>query len=178
MILDSALASGEWRYTQGGAQRGVEPARNVSAKYGDCTDYTLSAAIRALGSSFAGGWNKKLNTVLFREWVADSVFAELEGAARASALAKRSRVISGGYRGVPADSARAGDVVVQGKHAGIYLGAGSPVGTPGSHWGVANNGLPATESRANRDSPTGPFNFSKLLDQPTYFVRPLVRCTA
>jgi len=176
-VLDSALASGEWRYTQGGAQGGPEPTRNVAERYGDCTDYTLHAALRGLGGTFAGSWNKKLNTAMFRGWTTDADLADLEGVSLTRAIARRNRVIKGGYRRVPVDSARAGDVVVQAGHAGIYLGPNAAGRTPGNHYGVANNGRPATSSgQPNVDGTTGVFHFSNPNKGETYFFRPLVRC--
>ena len=68
-----------------------------------------------------------------------------------------------GYRRVSPDSARAGDIVVRGGHAGVFLGYNDAYAGLGV-WGYANNGLPAKPDRANLDGDTGWYNFATLTD--------------
>jgi len=157
-ILNYAYGRGEWTYTQNGAKGGVEPPRNTELKFGDCTDLTWDAT-KALGPGWPHGWNQKISTRMF-----DTLSATV--------------LASVGYRQVPVDSARAGDIVVRGGHAGVYGGDWGP-STPGV-WGWANNGSPAypDPSRPNVDRDTGWFNFeTKIVNgvpiAPKFF-RPLV----
>lgn len=147
-ILTNAGMSGEWTYSQGQTSRG-EPARDVANHVGDCTDYVQSASSQELGSTWAGsGDANKANTAAFKN-----------GSAK-------------GYTQVEAKSARPGDVVVQGGHAGFYLGTDNK----GNVWGLANNGTPATKDGTGyHDGTTTPerFNSGSFGSGNPTFYRPI-----
>jgi hypothetical protein len=143
-ILSSAWASGEWQYTQGGARGGVEVAKNLPARQGDCTDFTWNATKTALGSDWKVSYANAPRTSTFHAGTQQ------------------------GYTEVEASAAQPGDIVVRGGHAGVYMGTDKK----GNVWGWANNGLPATPKRENRDSPTGNFNFSTKDGETPQFFRP------
>jgi hypothetical protein len=152
-ILGTAAASGEWFYTQGGDKGGDEPAVNIPARYGDCTDFTWNATREAFGSGFDHPWSQKMSTHDLRTF---------------SAAQLRER----GYRRVPADSAWAGDIIVRGDHAGIFIEANSE----GRVMGLANNGSPARPLRPNQNGPTAPFDFTTKGADAPMFLRALVKC--
>lgn len=122
--------------------------------------------MQALGPGWQHGWDQKLSTYLFQHLTVGE-------------LAVR------GYREVPADSARRGDIVVRYDHAGVYGGDWGP-STPGV-WGWANNGRPATPTKPNETYPDGWYNFKTITvkDADTgelhtyqpHFYRALVLCT-
>lgn len=159
-ILLSAIHSGEWIYTQGGYRGGIEPPKDIPSRHGDCTDLAWFSTTDALGSGWPHNYDNHLPTRLFH----DLSTADL---ARA------------GYRRVPYDSAQVGDIVVRGGHAGVYGGTFTGPGGDYGIWGWANNGLPATPKRDNKDGFTGWYNFKWNYDDhhnevdPEFF-RPLV----
>ena len=149
-ILVAAIKSGEWSYTQGGAKLGVEAAVSItsdfSKSFGDCTDLTFTATKAALGDSWSSRYpHDKPGTGNFHNGTAK------------------------GYTRVENSAARAGDIVVTGGHAGIYFGTDSK----GNVWGWANNGTPATPTKANHDGGTGYYNFSKSAKNKPEFYRPI-----
>ncbi|MEK7401758.1 MAG: hypothetical protein AABZ80_05275 [Gemmatimonadota bacterium] len=151
-ILHWAMSGPDWTYTQGGVRGGQEPARNLSNNTGDCTDFTWKGTSDVLGSSWPHDYNtEKLNTLMFHT-LND---AEL-----------RTR----GYERVSITEARAGDVVVRGGHAGLYIGPDAS----GKVQGIANNGLPATPTLPNQDKTTGLYDFSRAGDFYPEFFRPVV----
>jgi hypothetical protein len=150
-ILHAALGSGEWTYTQGGYQNGIEPPRNISLRYGDCTDYTWEATRAALGPGWPHEWAQKMSTSQYHDWSA-------------------TILASHGYRRVPVDSVRPGDIVVRGDHAGVF----QEIDSAGNVWGIANNGIPATPLRENKDYATGRFNFRTRKGVIPDFFRALV----
>jgi hypothetical protein len=112
---------------------------DYAKRAGDCTDYCRNAVQEGLGDAWAGG--PKANTAAFK----------LSEAA--------------GFTEVEPDAARVGDVVVQGGHAGVFIGRARN----GDVWGLANNGRPG------KDSSTGPRRFNEGtygLGTPRFF-RPL-----
>ncbi|MEP6992219.1 MAG: hypothetical protein ABJA80_14905 [bacterium] len=151
-LLSYAQNDGDWIYTQGGRQGGSEPPVNIAARYGDCTDFTWNATIKALGSAWPHAYAQKLSTSNFHS-LSDIM---LEGR---------------GYRRIGAADARPGDIVVRAGHAGVYVGPSYD----GKVWGWANNGLPATPDAGNQDYLTGRYNFANRNGYAPEFFRPLVR---
>lgn len=151
-ILHWAMWGPEWTYTQGGVRGGREPAVDLSNNTGDCTDFTWKGTSDVLG----GYWPHDYNT----EKLSTNMFHTLSDA----------QLLSRGYERVSITFARAGDVVVRGGHAGIYIGPDAS----GKVEGIANNGLPATPTRANKDKTTGLYDFSRSGDDYPEFFRPVV----
>jgi RHS repeat-associated protein len=149
-IHDAAYDSGEWHYTQGGAHHGDEPPVNLAQKYGDCTDFTWNATKQGLGAAWNHSYAEKPNTHAF-----------LHGEAR-------------GYTEVEASSARPGDVVVLGGHAGIFDGFAEDASGGTRVLGHANNGSPAYPDKAGRDGNTGPFDFTGNARLTPHFYRPII----
>lgn len=78
-----------------------------------------------------------------------------------------------GYTEVEASAAQAGDVVVQGGHAGIFIGRDEH----GNNWGWADNGSPhKANGTAYADKPTGArkFNAGSFGKGDPRFYRPIL----
>jgi RHS repeat-associated protein len=134
-IVAAAVRSGEWTYSQHpyGGGHGMDPSVPKSGEtLGDCTAFTLAATMAGVddaGSLWDGG--TKVSTAMFK------------GGNHP------------GYTEVEAGSAQAGDVVVQGGHAGIFLGKAD-----GHVWGWANNGAPhKKDGTGYKDKDTGARKF-------------------
>lgn len=113
-ILANAIMSGEWTYSQApsGGGHGFDPTSPLPGQtLGDCTDFCRAATRSTLGKSWSS--SHKASTAMFKS--ADHP----------------------GFTEVGADAAQAGDVVVQGGHAGIFIGRAN-----GHVWDWANNGSP------------------------------------
>ena len=137
-LLATAISAGEWSYTQGGHKGGAEPAVNLAAKSGDCTDFTYTNTKAVMGASWDVQYPKdKANTT--------------------SLYGSGSGTLAKGYTMVDLTSAQPGDVVVSrpGGHAGHYIGTTED----GRVLGWANNGLPARPDRDRHDGTTGIYDF-------------------
>ena len=158
-ILFNAFGMGEWRYTQGCAQgcdvNHWEPAVDLAAQFGDCTDFVWKAVKNVLGSSWP---YSKMSTSMFNTYTPGNIAAY-------------------GYVEMDSATARPGDVVVRAKtsgcmcgHAGFFLGFGAG----GNVIGWANNGSPARAStgQENDDNPTGKYNFKAKAGYVTRYFRP------
>ncbi|MEJ7812825.1 MAG: RHS repeat-associated core domain-containing protein, partial [Gemmatimonadaceae bacterium] len=148
-ILASAIASGEWTYSQYPSGRTNDPSTAKAGEtLGDCTDFCRSAVKSALGKVWVGG--PKSSTAMFK-------------AGNHSGFAEVSRT-----------EARAGDIVVQGGHAGIMIG----IDEAGNVYGWANNGSPTrADGSGYKDSTTGTrkFNDGSFGKGTPRFYRPLVK---
>ena len=166
-IFVYAVQMGEWHYTQGcyhcAGGPNTEPAKNLAAQYGDCTDFVWAAINGSLGSSV---WNPPiLRTRGFNN-------------------SSTATLANYGYVEIASSSARPGDVVVRTKtdpascmcgHAGLFGGWGAS-DDGGSHYpiGWANNGLPAKPTRPNVDLATNVYHFREKAGMVTKYFRPVV----
>jgi hypothetical protein len=152
-ILDAAKASGEWQYTQGGAQGGVEDAKDRTLKRGDCTDFVWDAVMNALGTTWPNTWGQRLSTAAYRNTTTEG-----------EDLLRRRRLIR-----IQDGQQRPGDIIVVSGHAAIYTG--HVLGIP---HGWANNGKPARPNGvAGVDNNTGDHSFNYVSNQyPVYYLRP------
>lgn len=155
-----------WYYTEGCAgcynsqgQKGsyTEPAVNIPARYGDCTDFVWAVNTQVLGAAFP---HKKINTKMF-----DTLSA--------TSLAKH------GYVEESSTSVQQGDVVIRENssthygHAGIFAGwAGGASGGAHTPVAVANNGVPAGYNTPNQQRNTGRINLKPLTGYDFRFFRP------
>lgn len=92
----------------------------------------------------------KINTEMFREYTPEQREAH-------------------GWKKIDASMARAGDIVVTGSHAGVYVCTDDQCRV----WGLANNGVPTTADKFGspsgyEDYNTGGYNFSKK-GSPLFF---------
>lgn len=94
-ILNAAVLSGEWTYSQNNVPFG-EPPVDYANHVGDCSDYCRNAVSSGLKGQWAGG--KKANTAAFGQGKAE------------------------GFTQVDLSAAQPGDMVVQGSHMGVYAG--------------------------------------------------------
>jgi RHS repeat-associated protein len=134
-ILTAAEESGEWTYSQGPG-KGDPPqyldAPGPGGEYvGDCTDYVRYAVSQALGDEWSSKNPAKANTKMYKEHTAE------------------------GFEEIDPSEARAGDIVVKGGHAGIYVCTDKQCRV----WGLANNGSPSS-SGEYKNSSTGVRNLS------------------
>jgi hypothetical protein len=119
-----------------------DPPLDFGGNVGDCVDYCRSAVGKVVG--------------------------------RTSADRSTTAIRGGNHPGfveVSAGEAQPGDMVVQGGHAGLYLGTSKA----GHVYGLANNGSPHGSARGYRDSPTTVRDFRERSygpGQPQFF-RPL-----
>lgn len=133
-ILANAIQSGEWTYSQApsGGGHGFDPTSAKSGQQlGDCTDFCRTAARNTLGSSWKSP--EKASTAMFKAGNHP------------------------GFTEVEASAAQAGDVAVQGGHAGIFIGREN-----GNTWVWANNGTPHnSRGTGYTDNATGAIKFNE-----------------
>ena len=147
-ILANAILSGEWTYSQApsGGGHGLDPTSALPGqRLGDCTDFCRAATASTLGISWTSAY--KASTAMFK--AGDHP----------------------GFTEVEADAAQAGDIVVQGGHAGIFIGR-----EQGNVWGWANNGSPHNaKGTGYSDKDTGPrkFNSGSFGNGDPRFYRPI-----
>lgn len=127
---------------------------NIANKFGDCTDFVWIAVKNVLGSSWP---HAKISRRMFNNF-------------------STTKLAANGYVVVDSASVRIGDIVVRTKttgcqcgHAGGFIGWGAG-GHPIGH---ANNGLPATKTRPNKDNPTGKYDFIQRAGELTKSFRPV-----
>ena len=134
-VLASGIESGEWTYSQyfsGGNKKDPQAVDYGSRHLGDCTDFCRRSTQDGLGSDWKS--SHKASTGMFK------------GGDHP------------GYTQVEASDAQAGDVVVQGGHAGLYIGTDKG----GNVWGWANNGSPhRADGSGYNDGTTGARKFNE-----------------
>lgn len=129
-LLANAVSAGDWEYTQGGSRKGQEPAVNLGAKRGGCTDFTYANTRTLMGASWRVQYPRdKANTT--------SLYGGSTG------------TLARGHAMVDVANAQPGDIVVSkpGGHAVHFVG----VTEGGRVLGWANDGLPANPDRQRRD---------------------------
>jgi hypothetical protein len=170
-ILKTAIISNDsdWVYTQGGAKGGQEPSKTRDSIYvvpqrGDCTDFVWYAPYVTFLSagSWPHPWGERPGTANYHPL--DS--ANTDGWSE-------TKLARHGLRRLSRDSARVGDVVVRGGHAGIFMGFDGPDSVVA---GYANNGSPAKPFKANVNSTTGWYNFSTRSGKSPEFFRVIIDC--
>jgi hypothetical protein len=145
----AAVAELPWTYTYGRSDY-QELRKNLGSRRGDCMDLVASVTKKTLGTEWDHPPVSHEDTRHLLSWVDDSAMHTSSDSVHQLAL--RDTIVASGFRRVPLDSIRAGDILVSGDtthggHAGIYYGTTLPNGVtcPSGHLcGVANNGAPAT----------------------------------
>ncbi len=161
-ILRAAQNSGEWVYSQGSQSplasllsdlglnlpffqtdppRNTADYKNGDVHIGDCTDFVYWATKEGMPPSWGNEhqYSTKLWTGAFK------TFNDQE-------------LASHGWQRIERDAARAGDIVVSGGHAGVYVCTDDKCDV----WGLADNGSPWSSDAGYRDSVTGLADFSRL----------------
>ena len=145
--LVSAISSGEWTYSQYPSGMKRDPSTPLPGeRLGDCTDFCRHAVRTTFNRAWSSG--EKASTSMFK---------------------------AGNHPGfveVGEDEAQTGDVVVQGGHAGVFIGSEN-----GNTWGWANNGAPTkSDGSGYLDRPTGArkFNNGSFGSGDPRFFRPVI----